>query len=211
MNWVTLVLCNILIVPKYNPITPLISNLPRIFFSFHSVSLTCPGKWFILSLLRLIMGTTHAHTSDTWQYDIVGCSSSDLQQPPKRRNNISRCHTGIFHFKRFEEEKSCKRMLYAILHQVYRDQMGSISPPLLRLLLETNQRYCNCFFFRFFYLLWCGGENVRGDHFIAVIRRDTGSPVFPFILSRLEHTHGLLWWYQSKSQRDIKTPAPLFR
>lgn len=140
MNWVTLVLCNILIVPKNNPITPLISNLPRIFFSFHSVSLTCPGKWFILSLLRLIMGTTHAHTSDTWQYDIVGCSSSDLQQPPKRRNNISRCHTGIFHFKRFEEEKSCKRMLYAILHQVYRDQMGSISSPLLRLLLETPTR-----------------------------------------------------------------------
>lgn len=31
-------------------------------------------------------------------------------------------------------------MLYAILHQVYRDQMGSISSPLLRLLLETPTR-----------------------------------------------------------------------
>lgn len=112
------------------------------------------------------MGTTHAHTSDTWQNDIVGCHCTGAVHLIMRRNNISRCHTGIFHFKRFEEEKSCKRLLYAILHQVYRDQlqllqMGSISSRSP----SSNQPECNCFFFRFFSLLgfsalWCGGENV---------------------------------------------------
>lgn len=101
-----------------------------------------------------------------------------------RRNNISGCHTGIFHFKRLRRRKVVKdcctpSFIKSTEISFSYCRWGAF---LLVLLLQTNQSATVSYFDSFLYFasllcdvvvkMSCSG---RGDHFMAVIRRDIGS------------------------------------